>query len=83
MIDPTPAKPKSRAKRAAPNGAVTEEDLLQLIDGKTMGEFTSAAINLALPSDLKTRLLNANDLVPGWIDDGKVTTDGDTYTRIG
>lgn len=64
------------------NGAVSEEDLLTLLDGKTIGEFTVAAVQLPLPAQLRARLLDANDLIPGWLATGKVTTDGNTYTKV-
>ena len=61
----------------------TEETLLTLIHGKTIGEFTNAAIGLNMPSQLRASLLDANGLVPGWINQGKVVTDGNIYTRVG
>jgi hypothetical protein len=64
------------------NGVVDEDYLLTLIDGKTMGEFTQAALNLAMPSALRAKLLDSNNLVPGWIANNQVTTDGSTYTKV-
>lgn len=66
----------------APGGEVNEADLLTLIDGKTIGEFTAAALALPLPAHLRAGLLDANDLIPKWISSGKVTTDGNTYTVV-
>jgi hypothetical protein len=84
-----PAEPETPADTAvtpdpkAPNGAVTEDTLLALIDGKTIGEFTAAAIGLeGMPGPLRARLLDANDLVPGWLMAGKVTSNGDTFTLV-
>jgi hypothetical protein len=65
------------------NGTITEDQLMDLIHGKTIGEFTSAAINLSLPPSLRSRLLDKDDLIPSWLDAGKVTTDGNTYTKVG
>jgi hypothetical protein len=79
--DPAPAEVSPKASGAS-NGAVSEDDLLTLLDGKTIGEFTVAAINLPLPATLRARLLDANDLIPSWIAAGKVTTDGNTYTKV-
>ncbi len=56
--------------------------MLNLIDGKTIGEFTSAAIALNMPAPLRKSLLDSNDLVPGWVASGVVTTDGNTYTKV-
>lgn len=79
--NPAPAEPDPKASGAT-NGPVSEDDLLTLIDGKTIGEFTSSAIQLPMPAQLRARLLDANDLIPGWITSGKVTTDGNTYTKV-
>ena len=76
--------PKTRGTSSPSNGIVTEDELLTLLDGKTLGEFVVAAVNLnlTLPAKLRARLLDSNDLIPGWIQAGKVTTDGNTYTRV-
>lgn len=65
-----------------PAGEATEDTLLALIDGKTIGEFTTAAIGMAMPGPLRARVLDANGLVPDWINGGKVTTDGNVFTRV-
>lgn len=72
------------AQPPSPDGTsvATEDDLLSLIHGKTVGEFTAAAIGLAIPAPLRARLLDANGLIPGWITQGKITTDGNIFTRV-
>ena len=84
VSDPAPSVPEEVSPKASgtSNGAVGEEDLLTLLDGKTIGEFTVAAIELPLPAALRARLLDANDLIPGWLASGKVTTDGNIYTKV-
>ena len=66
----------------ASTGATTEESLLNLIDGKTIGEFTAMVVPMQMPAQLRARLLDANDLIPGWLAAGKVTTDGNIYTKV-
>ena len=66
----------------ASNEAVTEDDLLDLLDGKTIGEFTATALLMTIPVPLRNRMLDANDLIPGWLSAGKVTTDGNTYKKV-
>ncbi len=66
----------------ASNGAVTEEDLRNLIDGKTIGEFTAQVLPMTIPAPLRARMLDANDLIPSWLAEGKVTTDGNIYTKV-
>jgi len=61
-------------------GEANEETLMSLIHGKTIGEFTVAALNLSLPAALRARLLDQNDLIPSWLQRGQVTTDGNIYT---
>ncbi len=63
-------------------GPVTEATLLELIDGKTVGEFTIAAVALNLGTKLRNRLLDSNDLIPAWMAEGKVTSDGNTYSKV-
>jgi len=82
----TPDAPPVSEETAGGNvtsGTVSEDDLLALIHGKTTGEFTAAAISMDLPGPLRARLLDSNDLIPGWINSGKVTTDGNIFTRVG
>ena len=83
--NPTPATPpKAEGATVRRNGPVTEQDLLNLIDGKTLGEFTVEAVELGtrLSPRLRARLLDASDLIPSWIAGGKVTSDGDRYTKV-
>ena len=82
QIEASPPKAKRASRKADSSKAVTEDDLLKLIDGKTIGEFTVASINLVLPADLRNRLLDANDLVPGWLAQGLITSDGDKYSLV-
>ena len=56
--------------------------MLALIDGKTIGEFTVAAMDLNIPAPLRNRLLDATDLIPSWLEAGKITTDGDTHKVV-
>ena len=82
----TPDAPPVSEETAGGNvtsGTISEDDLLALIHGKTTGEFTAAAISMDLPGPLRARLLDSNDLIPGWINSGKVTTDGNIFTRVG
>ena len=76
-----PEDPDPKASGTS-NGAVTEEDLLNLIDGKTIGEFTAKVLPMTIPAPLRARMLDANDLIPSWLAEGKVTTDGNIYTKV-
>ncbi len=82
--DPAPAEstPKASSTSGEPGEITSEEDLLSLIDGKTIGEFTATVVRLVMPAKLRVRLLDANDLIPDWIATGKVTTDGNIYTKV-
>lgn len=64
------------------NGVVTEEDLLDILDGKTIGEFTATVLPMTIPAQLRGRMLDANDLIPSWLAAGKATTDGNLYTKV-
>lgn len=77
----TPATPTPEVDPKA-NGTVTEDQLLDLIHGKTIGEFTAAALDLQLPAALRAKLLDSNDLIPGWITEGRVAHDGNIYTKV-
>jgi hypothetical protein len=81
---PTPEEAAPPSDEAAPPAAgdKTEDDLLALIHGKTVGEFTSAAISLPMAGALRAKLLDANGLIPDWLTAGKVTTDGNIFTRV-
>lgn len=75
----TESDPKAEAPT---NGAVSENDLLNLIHGKTVGEFTVDALKLPLSPVLRARMLDANGLLVDWVTQGKVTTDGNIYTKV-
>lgn len=74
-----PADPKASS---ASDGAVTEEDLISIIDGKTIGEFVATVLPMTIPAPLRARMLNTHDLIPAWLAEGKVTTDGNIYTKV-
>lgn len=82
----TPAPASATAGSAAEStnsiAVSTEDDLLVLIHGKTIGEFTTQALGLNLPGPLRASLLDTDGLVPGWINQGKITTDGNIFTRV-
>jgi len=77
-----PAEDADPKASGTSDGAVTEEDLLNLIDGKTIGEFTAQVLPITIPAPLRARMLDANDLIPSWLAEGKVTTDGNIYTKV-
>lgn len=76
------AAPSTEEVPPSANGVTTEDTLLNLINGKTVGEFTNVAIGLPMSSQLRARLLDANGLIPDWITQGKLTTDGNIFTKV-